>query len=97
MVTEPSDTFLNSGDTYVFLCEAEGRPLPSIVWKRNGGVLSNSTNIYITEEEVGDSILVSTLTLVNATLNDAGVYECIASNDVGDNSGVFNVTVFGMY
>ena len=97
MVTEPSNTELNSGDTYVFQCEAEGRPLPTILWKRNGVLLLNTTNIYITEEAVDDFTRVSTLTLVNATLEDIGAYECNASNDVGDNSGVFNVTVFGMY
>ena len=97
MVTEPSDTELNSGDTKVFQCEADGRPLPTILWKRNGVVLSNTTNIYITEEAVGDFTLISTLTLVNATLEDIGVYECNASNDIGDNSGIFNLTVFGMY
>lgn len=97
MVTEPSDTELNSGDTEDFQCRADGRPLPTIIWKKNGVILSNTTNIYITEEAMGDYMLISTLTLVNATLDDIGVYECTASNDIGDISGVFNLTVFGMY
>lgn len=95
-MTRPSDVDLNAGDTHKFTCVVRGRPLPDIVWEKNGVTLSNSTSVIISRYIEDESTLVCTLTLVNATLEHIGVYECNAANRVGSNSATFNVTVYGM-
>lgn len=95
-ITErPLNTDLITGITHGFTCAFRGRPLPAILWKKNGGILSNSANVIITHDAMDDSSIVSTLTLVNATLEDIGVYECNATNQVNDVAATFNINVFG--
>lgn len=57
------------GRTVVFSAEIEGFPTPSFQWLFNGQVLPGQTS--------------SNLTLTNVTLENAGLYELVASNPAG--------------
>lgn len=92
---EPPNTDLITGVIHSFTCAFRGRPLPAILWKRNADVLSNSTNVTISHVTVDDAFIMSTLTLVYATLEDIGLYECNATNEVDTVAATFHVNVFG--
>ena len=64
------------------MCEAKGCPSPSVTWKKNGKVLQ--TNIRKTD-----------FITDNTSENDAGKYECEASNSVGAVSYTVEVIVKG--
>ena len=61
------------------MCEADGSPPPEIIWLRDGIALQNLTDRReITTSELGN-ITLSTLTLKEVQLSDAGEYTCRAS------------------
>ena len=70
------------GNVLYLVCEAEGFPSPSVTWKKNGKVLQE--NINKTDFIVDDT-----------GENNAGKYECEASNSVGTVSYTVEVTIKG--
>jgi len=91
---ENSAMVITEGDTTTIICEAVGYPPPAIVW-------SGTSNDRVS---VSDSVSVPTgngnvtsvsvnLTLTNANREDAGLYECSASNSVGSDNRNTSVTV----
>ena len=67
-----------------FECNVEaGRPEPSVVFYR---VLSNGTAIMLNNTMDGIVIVNNTLTLLNIRMDDAGEYECRASNGVPEDA-----------
>lgn len=59
---------LSIGSIAHFVCLVNGYPQPSIMWTHNNVTLNSVNEI---------------LTVTNITSADAGVYQCIASNNVG--------------
>ena len=70
------------GNVLYLVCEAEGFPSPNVTWKKNGKVLQE--NINKTDFIVDDT-----------SENNAGKYECEASNSVGTVSYTVEVTIKG--
>ena len=68
------------GNVLYLFCKVEGYPKPLITWRRDGNVLQGSINKT-------DFIIYET------TKNDAGNYECEASNSVGTVSHTVQVTI----
>ncbi|XP_068732572.1 limbic system-associated membrane protein-like isoform X1 [Montipora capricornis] len=58
------------GNQVLLVCEADGFPIPQITWKKDGQVLHNGHNR-------------TELIIENTNQEDAGDYECEASNSVG--------------
>ena len=65
------------------------------MWRKNGRVLSNSTDILITKNAAKNYIVSSNLTLTNSTLEDIGIYECNAANELGESTEIFSVNIYG--
>ena len=64
---------------HMIQCGFEGVPTPTVVWTRDGNILTNgSNNITVA---IGDSS--STLTISTLAANDAGRYTCMVSNLLG--------------
>ena len=76
------------GDNLTVSCSAEGRPTPNITWEKDDFPLMSSeiANINISFSE-GKSELVIT----DFTNSSSGIYSCIATNDVGNDSWIFQV------
>ncbi|CAC5387296.1 HMCN [Mytilus coruscus] len=76
------------GKNVIFECVAEGYPLPQVVWKRNGNVISRTEASYKFRQDVyeeKDSIILS-LRINDLNDNDFGIYTCEAENKYGSAS-----------
>ena len=58
-----------------FVCQFEGSPLPNIMFYFNGAVISLDSGVTITN---------NTLTISSPQVFHSGIYQCIISNDFGD-------------
>ena len=77
-----SEATVVEGNVLYLMCEAKGYPAPSVTWKKNGKVLQ--TNSRKTD-----------FIIDYASENDAGKYECEASNSVRTVSYTVEVTIKG--
>ncbi|XP_055939177.1 cell adhesion molecule Dscam2-like isoform X2 [Argiope bruennichi] len=97
-VKEPSrwlnniqDQELKVGENISILCQANGLPLPKVVWKKKTDSESDKTTLV---EEQQQAPGVSKLLLINTKPENSGYYECEANNDVGQPiSRIINVNV----
>lgn len=78
-----------------FTCSAYGLPVPTLVWLKNGELVSSSSdNITITETESSSNTTgyaVSVLSIINLVLDDNGAYYCTANN-TGALGNIFTVS-----
>ncbi|UYV63418.1 PXDN [Cordylochernes scorpioides] len=72
------------------MCRAEGRPSPSITWRKDGRLLEPSGQRHYVSS--GGSLY-----LYSAGDPDVGRYECLATNEVGSVSGTMQLTLAGKY
>ena len=57
-------------------------PAPSVVWMRNGQVVNDTdSQITITSTTMSNGQVISSLTITNFGLPDAGVYQCVFTDD----------------
>lgn len=76
-MTEPKDIEISYGQTAVFSCKAIGDPRPEIVWMLNANEIhSDDTRINVLPD--------GSLRIDEVTANDAGQYECMAKNNMGE-------------
>ncbi|KFM73649.1 Peroxidasin, partial [Stegodyphus mimosarum] len=72
----PEDQQTHVGSSVELPCHAQGQPFPSIKWKKDGNVLQSESDHHRINSH-GD------LYMFNIQKTDAGIYECVAINDVG--------------
>ena len=70
---------LSTGSVAHFVCIVNGYPLPTVSWTHNNVTLTYTGSI---------------LTVNDITLSDAGIYQCIASNIVGEVAVDFELNIF---
>lgn len=76
-MTEPRDIEISYGQTAVFSCKAVGDPRPEIVWMLNANEIhSDDTRINVLPD--------GSLRIDEVTAIDAGHYECMAKNNMGE-------------
>lgn len=69
-------------------CAAEGNPNPTLSWEFNGKKIHNSIKYRF-------SRLGTRLQVYNVTLEDSGVYRCVATNSYGSTFGQTNIHIHG--
>ena len=86
---------INENNTTEVICEAIGYPLPTIVWSRINGTLSDRVSVSDSVPTgYGNVTRVSiNLTITNVSREDTGVYICSANNSVGSDERNVNITV----
>lgn len=80
------------GDSVTLECHVEGLPEPSIVWEKDGRVLSNSTDYrtnYLEDR--------ATLHISSIFPEDEGEYTCVAINNIGKAYTSACIIVDGMF
>ena len=79
-------------------CNVSGVPLAQVEWSVDtGGGLTPVTisNTSVVEETRGDVSVTSTLTLLSVQPEQSGVYVCEASNSLGTDTALAQLTVYG--
>ncbi|XP_027894926.1 receptor-type tyrosine-protein phosphatase S isoform X19 [Xiphophorus couchianus] len=86
----PNDQTGVQGGVASFICQATGDPQPKIVWNKKGKRVSNQRFEVIEFSDGSGSVLrIQPL----RTPRDEAIYECVASNSVGETSATTRLTV----
>ena len=99
IILQLTDLLENETNNIQFVCQAIGVPVPYIRWYFNGIIVNlsdsfkyNSSSMYLNE-----SIIESSLNIINAESSDVGAYTCKAENDFGTDQSSGVLTVNGKY
>ncbi|XP_027736909.1 receptor-type tyrosine-protein phosphatase delta isoform X36 [Empidonax traillii] len=87
----PVDQTGVSGGVASFICQATGDPRPKIVWNKKGKKVSNQRFEVVIEFDDGSGSVLRIQPL--RTPRDEAIYECVASNSVGEISVSTRLTV----
>ncbi|CAB1345201.1 unnamed protein product, partial [Coregonus sp. 'balchen'] len=86
----PNDQTGVQGGVASFICQATGDPRPKIVWNKKGKKVSNQRFEVIDFDDGSGSVLrIQPL----RTPRDEAIYECVASNTVGELTASTRLTV----
>ena len=77
--THPQDQIIHNNEDAVFECAANGSESLMISWIRNDELISNSKSNKIQND--GNK---SVLRIQKATVNNSGIYQCVATNAVNE-------------
>nr|XP_054604827.1 receptor-type tyrosine-protein phosphatase delta isoform X23 [Nothobranchius furzeri] len=87
----PNDQTGVQGGVASFICQATGDPRPKIVWNKKGKKVSNQRFEVVIEFDDGSGSVLRIQPL--RTPRDEAIYECVASNSVGETSATTRLTV----
>ncbi|XP_016388254.1 receptor-type tyrosine-protein phosphatase delta-like, partial [Sinocyclocheilus rhinocerous] len=87
----PNDQTGVQGGVASFICQATGDPQPKIVWNKKGKRVSNQRFEVVIEFDDGSGSVLRIQPL--RTPRDEAIYECVASNSVGETSATTRLTV----
>ncbi|KAG7265214.1 LOW QUALITY PROTEIN: hypothetical protein CRUP_009101, partial [Coryphaenoides rupestris] len=82
----PSDIGVLLNDSVQLVCRAQGTPIPSIQWLKDGEVVNG------TQEDPAYGL--SVLTVSGALTSDSAKYTCVATNAAGEDDRIFNLNVY---
>jgi hypothetical protein len=85
LTVEPYNSTVSVGGTVVVPCVASGVPRPEVTWYKEGveKAVSNSQNV------IASNVLV----IKNITVDDSGIYHCVARNSEGMVDQTVSITV----
>ncbi|KAI5614770.1 hemicentin-1 isoform X1 [Silurus asotus] len=69
-------------------CEATGIPKPTVTWTKDGRLLNTDQN-----QNMYRQLSSGSLVIIAPTINDAALYECVVSNEAGQDSRAVQLTV----
>ena len=81
---------VSEGDTVAFKLHVHGKPEPEVEWFKDDDKLTEEKNYRITKDGA-----LHELRLQNMTIEDSGIYKCIASNEEGVDERTFKLDVEG--
>ncbi|XP_019697114.1 protein sidekick isoform X2 [Harpegnathos saltator] len=74
------ETLSDYGSTVTLSCDVDGTPVPKITWFRNAESVGNlKESRYVIEQD-------GSLTIKKLTMDDSGMFQCLASNEAGEAS-----------
>jgi sulfate adenylyltransferase subunit 1 (EFTu-like GTPase family) len=81
---------VSEGDTVSFTLNVHGHPKPEVEWFKDDDKVSSGGNYRITQDGGKHE-----LRLQNMTIEDSGIYKCVATNDEGVDERIFKLDVDG--
>ena len=94
ILDSPDNQTVVSPNNATFLCNVEGRPLPTIRWFKGDTMLTGDLDYTIDEQDFSKTLVNGSLTVTSVAPQDAGVYTCIASGLTNTSSSA-ELTVYG--
>ena len=79
ITVHPEAQTKSEGENVTLSCKADGNPVPTISWTRNGSPVDESGRISFSEDK-------KQLTITNVSRTDSGEYQCVASNSLGNDT-----------
>jgi len=79
---------LNEGETFDLKIRVKGKPIPEIEWYKDDRAIRQSSRINMKSED--DTF---TLVIIDVTIDDSGVYKCVARSNAGSAEKTFKVEV----
>ena len=95
-----SSVRVSQGETAILSCVGYGRPNAEITWMQNGQTVTNSSFLFISEQEfIQDGLLLkqSFLQICSARISDTGVYTCNVTNGVMSAAATTQFALNGQY
>ncbi|CAJ0934971.1 unnamed protein product [Ranitomeya imitator] len=87
------DIVILEGDSVSLSCLPAGSPAPRILWKKDKVVIESRGQVNIKSNPDGRQVL----TVTRAGLREAGLYECVAANALGNATSSCSLAVARMY
>ena len=82
-------------DSVTVYCETRGVHRPTVTWMKGIEVLSNSSNVAISESVGPNGTVNSSLTISMFSRSDAEEYSCSVTNSAGNDTASFQLTIQG--
>ena len=85
----PLNETKTEGNNVTLSCNADGNPIPTISWTKNGYPIDTSNN-----SRISFSVDKKQLTITNVNRTDSGEYQCVANNSLGNdtsNAGTLDI------
>ena len=96
LIQDPKSQTITEFNDVTFTCVVSGLQRPTLSWYTSAGgyeVLTNGSNVLITETTEGTTKLTSTLKLQNVSRTFDGEYQCIGENTLANVNGTASLTV----
>ena len=81
ITTHPSNVTKTEGENVTLHCNATGYPLPTLSWTKDGSDIRNALRISFSADK-------KQLVIIKASQVDSGVYRCVASNSLGNDTSI---------
>lgn len=80
-----SSITVEAGYNLILICTVSGKPKPHVTWTRNRVLIRNDTRHLLLRNGV--------LLVRHVLVKESGQYKCVATNLVGKDQGIVQVTV----
>ena len=99
IILQLTDLLENETNPTQFMCQVTGVPVPYIKWYFNAVMisLSNNSKYNSSSMALNESIIESTLSIINVESSDVGTYTCEAENIIGTDQSSAILSVNGEY
>uniref|UniRef100_T1IT69 Down syndrome cell adhesion molecule-like protein Dscam2 n=1 Tax=Strigamia maritima TaxID=126957 RepID=T1IT69_STRMM len=83
----------HKGEDINLQCETTGDTPIQFIWKLDKKILTDSPNKYALQNFTENKVSTSKLTILNTNHKDSNAYQCIATNEYGEDEAVFHLYV----
>ena len=87
----PTDVLVEPGKTFKLYCKAQGHPVPTLLWQKDGGRSFPAAD----DRRIKYAEGLEVCEIRNAQYKDSGKYTCFAKNVAGSANASATVTVLG--
>ncbi len=75
------DSDILTNRVFTLVCDVDGAPFPEVIWTKDGQTVNYTQRMYLDQYN-------GSLQFANVQLDDAGVYQCFASNFNGSTESI---------
>lgn len=76
------------GELVTVVCRVTGKPQPTVVWQKDGSILSTNIQLQI----IDNTTIESVLSIASVSPSDEGIYRCVGTNNLPNGTVVQSKT-----